>query len=82
MIKMYLESTLAGCPLSWQNFILWLQKESNNFAQDVAMNIIQQELKKFNAEYNYVCHNKKAFQPDYVSFNTEQDYIWFTLRWA
>ena len=83
MTKMELASTLGGCPGAWQNFILWLQRDSNNFYQDVAMNIIQQELKKFNAEYHYVSHDSRMFNPpDYISFDTEQDYTWFTLRWS
>lgn len=83
MIKMELAHTLVRCPRAWQNFILWLQKETNNFHRDVAMNIIQRELKKFNAEYHYVNHDRESgYPPDYVSFDTEQDYTWFTLRWA
>ena len=75
-MKMELAFGLDGCPLAWQNFITWLQKESNNFHRDVAMNIIQRELKKFNAEY--IEHHPEY----YVSFDTEQDYTWFTLRWS
>lgn len=83
MIKMDLAFYFDGCPLSWQNFIIWLQKEKDSLYRDVSMDIIQRELKQFNAEYHYAINDNEGFKsPDYVSFDTEQDYTWFTLRWS
>lgn len=82
MTKMELAFDFAGCPRAWQNFILWLQKERDDFYRDISMNRIQQELKKFNAEYHYAYHTGSLKTPDYVSFDDEKDYIWFTLKWS
>lgn len=63
---------LVDCPKSWQNFILHLQL---NPCEAVSMQVIQQELSKFDAKYCVI--------PDHhVEFDSEKQFTWFVLQWS
>jgi hypothetical protein len=73
-----LGSSLAQCPVYWQNFIIHLQKQTGNLYRDVRISILQKELKVYGRRY----HMAGSERWGYIEFNTEKQFILFALRWA
>lgn len=73
---MKLGYNLVDCPMSWRNFVLQIQKDSDSdFPFDVPLQIIQQELSKFGARY-------VESLPDHVEFDSAKQLTWFMLQWS
>lgn len=73
-----LHSTFAGCPVYWQNFIIFLQNENDMWNRDVSIPIIQGELKPYGGRY----HIAGSELYDYIEFNSAEQFAWFVLRWS
>ena len=73
-----LHSTFAGCPVYWQNFIIYLQNENDMYDRDVSISLIQRELKPYYGRY----HMAGSEPWDYIEFDTEQQFTLFVLRWS
>lgn len=73
-----MHSTFAGCPVYWQNFIIFLQNENDMWNRDVSIPIIQGELKPYGGRY----HIAGSELYDYIEFNSAEQFAWFVLRWS
>ena len=73
-----LHSTFAGCPVYWQNFIIFLQNENDMWNRDVSIPIIQGELKPYGGRY----HIAGSELYDYIEFNSAEQFAWFVLSWS
>jgi len=73
-----LRSTLAQCPVYWQNFIDFLQIKFNMWNRDISVPIIQRELRQYGGRY----HMAGSERWDYVEFETAGQFAWFVLRWS
>jgi len=73
-----LHSTFAGCPIYWQNFIIYLNNEFDMWGRDVSVSIIQRELKPYGGRY----HLAGSESREYIEFDTEQQFTLFVLRWS
>lgn len=73
-----LHSTFAGCPIYWQNFIIYLNNEFDMWGRDVSVSIIQRELKPYGGRY----HLAGSESQEYIEFDTAEQYAWFVLRWS
>lgn len=73
-----LRSTLAQCPIYWQNFIIFLQSEFDMIDRDVPVPILQRELKQYGGRY----HLAGSEPWDYIEFDTDGQLAWFVLRWS
>jgi len=71
-----LDSTFSGCPVYWQNFIIYLQDYNDMWDRDVSIPIIQRELKKYGGRY----HVSEPY--DHIEFDTAGQFAWFVLRWT
>ena len=73
-----LTSRLIDCPVPWQNFIRDLQQQGFR-DRDVAMPVIQHELKKYGAKYRVGEDHEPG---DFVVFEDEQHLTLFNLKWS
>jgi hypothetical protein len=73
-----LHSTFVGCPIYWQNFIIFLQSEFDLWNRDVSVPVIQRELRPYGGRY----HMAGSESNDYIEFDTEEQFAWFVLRWS
>lgn len=75
---------LSNRPAAWKNMIIELTKKNKiSFDKPVPFDIIDEELKKFDAKYTVesagaIPVNRKYF----LEFNTEQGYIHYLLVWG
>lgn len=76
MIGFQLGKSMSQCPKYWDNFIRYLQK--GFYTRDVAMPVIQQELKKYGARYRLAGSEPN----DYIEFADEEHLMVFVLRWS
>lgn len=75
MIKFHLKTRFYQCPVYWQNFINSIQEY---LYEDVPINRIQCELKKYNARYRF----SGSSPYDCIQFNSEKDLLFFILRFS
>lgn len=74
MIGFELGESMYECPAYWANFISDLQDR-----ELISMKIIQQELKKYGAEY----HQSDLGEPNHwIRFKDEKHYTMFILKWS
>jgi hypothetical protein len=73
-----LRSTLAQCPIYWQNFIVFLQRQLALIDRDVSVPVLQRELRQYGGRY----HMAGSERWDYIEFDTADQFAWFVLRWS
>ncbi len=84
MIRIPLDPLINNCPEIFKNFCLYVFSETNMASHYGALPPIEENLKK------ELCHVKiiqifdhpTSLSKWYLEFETEEDYITFTLRWS
>jgi hypothetical protein len=78
LTRFELLSTLVQCPIYWQNFINFLQRQLVLKDRDISVRVLQRELRQYGGRY----HMAGSSRWDYIEFDTDEQLSWFVLKWS